>query len=112
MSVGMLDAPRQEAENPRVRRVCGERVQMSQGRAITIRQLAENDLRLAQGIDVSEDGQSLFRYRNGQLIPEPFEWHRPAWDASQWQDKITAWADVLKWDVVIGAFDGATLVGM
>ncbi len=80
--------------------------------AVTTRQLAENDLRLAQGIDVSEDGQSLFRYINGQLTREPREWHRPAWDASEWQDKITAWAQVHKWDVVIGAFDGATLVGM
>ena len=80
--------------------------------AITIRRLSENDLRLAQGIDVSEDGQSRFRYRNGQLTSEPCEWHRPAWDAAQWEDKITKWAQVLRWDEVIGAFDGATLVGM
>ena len=80
--------------------------------AVTIRRLAEHDLRLAQGIDVSEEGQSLFRYINGQLTPEPREWQRPAWDAPQWEDNITAWAQVLRWDVVIGAFDGATLVGM
>ena len=85
---------------------------MSHGRAITIRQLSENDLRLAQGIDVSEDGQGLFRYINGQLTPEPREWHRPAWDASEWERKITTWARVLGWDVVIGAFDGATMAGM
>jgi ribosomal protein S18 acetylase RimI-like enzyme len=85
---------------------------MSHERAITIRRLSENDLRQAQGIDVSEDGQSRFRYRNGELIPEPGEWHRPAWDAAQWEDKITEWAQVLRWDVVIGAFDGATLIGM
>ena len=80
--------------------------------AVTIRRLSEHDLRLAQGIDVSEDGQSLFRYSNGQLTPEPRQWQRPAWDAPQWEDKITTWAQVLRWDVVIGAFDGATLVGM
>ncbi len=85
---------------------------MSHGRAITIRQLSENDLRLAQGIDVSEDGQGVFRYVDGQLTPEPREWHRPAWDASEWERKITTWAQELRWDVVIGAFDGATLVGM
>ena len=85
---------------------------MSHERAITIRRLSENDLRLAQGIDVSEDGQSLVRYINGELTAEPREWHRPAWDAPQWEDKITEWAQVLKWDVVIGAFDGATLIGM
>ncbi len=67
---------------------------------------------MAQGIDVSEDGQSRYRYVNGQLTPEPREWHRPAWDAPQWERKITTWAQVLRWDVVIGAFDGATLVGM
>jgi ribosomal protein S18 acetylase RimI-like enzyme len=80
--------------------------------AITIRRLAEHDLHLAQDIDVSEDGQHLYRYRNGELTPEPREWHRPAWDARQWQEKITAWAEVLQWDVVIGAFDGAPMVGM
>jgi ribosomal protein S18 acetylase RimI-like enzyme len=85
---------------------------MSHQRAITIRRLSENDLHLAQGIDVSEEGQSLYRYFNGELTPEPREWRRPAWDAPQWEDKITAWAQVLRWDVVIGAFDGATLVGM
>lgn len=85
---------------------------MSQERAFSIRRLSENDLRLAQGIDVSEDGQSLYRYINGELTTEPREWHRPAWDARQWEDKITTWAEVLRWDVVIGAFDGATLVGM
>lgn len=85
---------------------------MSHERAITIRRLSENDLHRAQEIDVSEDGQSRFRNINGELIPEPGDWHRPAWDASQWEDKITKWAQVLKWDVVIGAFDGATLIGM
>lgn len=85
---------------------------MSHERAITIRRLSKNDLRLAQGIDVSEDGEGLYRYSNGELTTEPREWHRPAWDAPQWQDKITEWAQVLRWDVVIGAFDGATLIGM
>jgi ribosomal protein S18 acetylase RimI-like enzyme len=80
--------------------------------AITIRRLSADDLHLAQGIDVSEDGQGRFRYRNGELIPVPGAWHRPAWDASEWEDKITAWSQVLQWDVVIGAFAGATLVGM
>lgn len=85
---------------------------MSHEPSITIRRLSENDLHLAQGIDVSEDGQSRIRYINGALTPEPGEWQRPAWDASQWKDKITTWAEVHSWDVVIGAFDGATLVGM
>jgi ribosomal protein S18 acetylase RimI-like enzyme len=85
---------------------------MPHERAITIRQLAEHELRLAQGIDVSEDGQLLYRYRNGELTTEPRAWHRPAWDAAQWEDKLTTWAQVLRWDVVIGAFDGATLVGL
>jgi len=85
---------------------------MSHGRAIAIRRLSEDDLRLAQGIDVSEEGQSLYRHSNGELTTEPREWHRPAWDAPQWEDKITAWARVHRWDVVIGAFDGATLIGM
>jgi hypothetical protein len=44
---------------------------MSHERAFTIRQLAENDLHLAPGIDVSEDGQSLYRYIDGALIPSP-----------------------------------------
>ena len=85
---------------------------MTHGRAITIRRLSEDDLRLARGIDVSEDGQGRFRYIDGELTPEPGAWHRPAWDAREWEDKLTEWADVLGWDVVIGAFDGATLVGM
>ncbi len=85
---------------------------MAHDQAFTIRQLAEHDLRLAQGIDVSEDGHRLYRYRNGELTTEPLEWHRPAWDARQWEDKLTTWAQVLGWDVVLGAFDGATLVGL
>ena len=28
------------------------------------------------------------------------------------EDKITTWAQVHRWDVVIGAFDGATLIGL
>ena len=80
--------------------------------AITIRRLSENDLRRAQEIDVSEDGQSRYRYINGELTAEPRDWHRPAWDAPQWERKITTWDQVLRWDVVIGAFDGATLIGM
>lgn len=85
---------------------------MSQAQAITIRRLAENDLRLAQGIDVSEDSQGRYRYRDGQLTLEPGEWHRPAWDARAWEDNITTWAQVHQWDVVLGAFDGAALIGM
>ena len=85
---------------------------MSRERAFTLRRLAETDLHLASGIDVSEDGRLLYRYRNGELTTERREWHRPAWDAAQWQEKIAGWAQVLRWDVVIGAFDGATLVGM
>lgn len=85
---------------------------MSHERAITIRRLSEHDLRLAQSIDVSEDVAIRYRFRNGELTMEPGEWHRPAWDAAQWQDKISTWAEVLRWDVVIGAFDGATLIGM
>lgn len=85
---------------------------MAHERAITIRRLAADELRLAQGIDVSEDGQSLFRSVDGELTPELRKWHRPAWDAGQWEEKITTWTQVLGWDVVIGAFDDATLIGM
>jgi ribosomal protein S18 acetylase RimI-like enzyme len=85
---------------------------MAQERVFTVRRLSENDLRLAQDIDVSEDGHLLYRYRNGTLTTEPREWHRPAWDAAQWEDKITTWTQVLRWDVVIGAFDGTPMVGM
>jgi ribosomal protein S18 acetylase RimI-like enzyme len=85
---------------------------MTHERAITIRRLAEHDLRLAPAIDVSEEGQRLYRYRNGELTTEPRDWQRPAWDAAQWADKLTTWAQVLKWDVVIGAFAGATMVGL
>src|SRR5215212_11764 len=90
----------------------GGRCTMSHERPIIIRRLSEDDLRLAQGIDVSEDGQGRYRYSNGELTPLPGEWHRPAWDAAEWERKIAAWAQVHGWDVVIGAFDGATLVGM
>jgi GNAT superfamily N-acetyltransferase len=85
---------------------------MSHELEITLRRLSENELRLAQEIDVSEEGDTVFRYLNGQLTTEPREWHRPAWDASQWEDKITTWADAHGMDVVMGAFDGATLIGM
>jgi len=85
---------------------------MSHDHAVTIRRLSEHDVHLAQGIDVSEDGQFLYRYRNGALTTEQRAWHRPAWDAADWEDKLTTWAQVLRWDVVLGAFDGATLVGM
>ena len=57
-------------------------------------------------------GVFSFRYINGELTTEPRKWHRPAWDAPRWERTITTWAQVLRWDVVIGAFDGATLIGM
>jgi ribosomal protein S18 acetylase RimI-like enzyme len=85
---------------------------MSHGRPFTIRQLSENDLRLAQAIDVSEEGQSIFQYINGLLTTEPREWHRPAWDALEWERKITTWAEAHGMDVVMGAFDGKILIGM
>src|SRR3712207_7123775 len=49
---------------------------------------SEDDLRLARGIDVSEDGRGLFRYSDGRLTLEPREWHRPAWDARSEERRV------------------------
>lgn len=79
---------------------------------IVVRQLAHEELRRAQEIDVSESGRIIYRYARGELQAVAEEWHRPKWNAADWEGTLERWAVELKWDVMLGAFVAEALVGM
>jgi ribosomal protein S18 acetylase RimI-like enzyme len=79
---------------------------------IRIRELGPEELTLAQAIDVSEEGTIVFKRADDRLDRVPDEWARSRWDAGEWETSIATWKSHLKWDVVLGAFDGDRLVGM
>ena len=78
---------------------------------IEIRQLNPADLPRVADIDVSEEVSQRHRMIDGQLQIVEDNWQRPRWDAKQWQRNLERWAETLKSDGYLGAFDGAKMVG-
>lgn len=79
---------------------------------IVIRQLDSADLQRLHEIDPSEQITQIYRLVDGQLQPEPHDWTRPRWDATQWQELLATWQETLKPDLWLGAFANEELAGV
>ena len=82
---------------------------------IVIRQMAKEELspgRIAE-IDVSESGGIVYRYADGDINSTSEVWHRPRWDSEKCTNLSEGWfAQSLRGDVILGAFDEDLLVGI
>ena len=78
-----------------------------------IRRLTVDELLLAAGIDVTEDGSIVFEQRGATVHPRQEEWHRPPRAVGRWQESEDRWRGFLPASgVALGAFDGPRLVGI
>ena len=79
---------------------------------IYIRQLENDDLTQVTHIDTSETGTQLYQANGDQLQIIEEDWQRPQWDAETWQRTLARWAETLKSDLYLGAYEGDRLVGL
>jgi ribosomal protein S18 acetylase RimI-like enzyme len=77
-----------------------------------VRPLNRDELAHISEIDVTEDGDLIYRNIDGGLVVESKTWHRPRWDAGECQRRIAEFlVEMDRGDTVLGAFDGDRLVG-
>jgi ribosomal protein S18 acetylase RimI-like enzyme len=76
-------------------------------REITIEEIHQHILE----VDVSEHGELIYLWQNGELITQPLIWDRPPRTAENWQEN---WASVLPLPGVKawGAFEDDVMVGI
>ncbi len=79
---------------------------------LVIRLLEESDFDRLHEIDLSEHITQIYRWVDGQLLPEPHDWQRPRWDQAHWQEQLTEWRTNLHPDVWLGAFVGEQMAGL
>jgi len=79
---------------------------------ITIRQLQAADRTAIPAIDVGEEDSRVYRAIDGQLHVVEDAWQRPRWDVARWQEILAGWDKTLKTDLLLGAYDGAQIVGV
>jgi len=80
---------------------------------MNIRPLQRWELSYITEIDVSEEGDRIYRNVEGRLVAEAESWHRPHWDVEECQRRIAGFtAELDRGDAVLGAFDGDRLVGV
>ncbi len=80
---------------------------------IEIRDMTVDELERLRELDVSEDGYVVLKWTGEEVVAEPDEWHRSRWSSEECSQRIDHLRDRLaKGDTAIGAFDGATLVGL
>jgi GNAT superfamily N-acetyltransferase len=62
-------------------------------------------------VDVSEHGELIYLWQDGELVTQPLVWDRPSRTAETWQEN---WASVLPLPGVKawGAFEGEVMVGI
>jgi GNAT superfamily N-acetyltransferase len=79
---------------------------------IAIREVDGAALAGVVAIDVTESGEERYQFVAGelQLVQQP--WQRPFWDAAAWQQRLTKWAEKLKPDLYLSAFDEEQMVGI
>lgn len=78
-----------------------------------IRQMAQAETCRSGEIDVSEDGDIVYRWIDGRVQATPEAWHRPRWDAEEVKRRIAAYTvEMERGGILLGAFDGDLLVGM
>lgn len=76
-------------------------------REITIEEIHHHILE----VDVSEHGELIYLWQDGELVTQPLVWDRPPRTAETWQEN---WASVLPLPGVKawGAFEGVVMVGI
>jgi ribosomal protein S18 acetylase RimI-like enzyme len=80
---------------------------------LDIHPLDQTELTHIVEVDVTEDGDLIYRNVGGSLVVESKTWHRPRWDAGECQRRITEFAaEMGRGDTVLGAFDDGRLVGV
>lgn len=80
--------------------------------AFAVRQVNWVDLRRANAIDVSERGDVVLAWVDGELVENPYEWERPRWEPELWEQRLAGWWMTLRPDVMVGAFAGEEMVGL
>jgi GNAT superfamily N-acetyltransferase len=82
-------------------------------RVIEIRELAPDELHLASGIDVTEDGWIVLEQDGAEIISRAEEWHRPPRSAERWSEFEAGWSAFIPTSgCALGAFDRDRLVGI
>ncbi|MCB0106821.1 MAG: GNAT family N-acetyltransferase [Caldilineaceae bacterium] len=79
---------------------------------IKIKRLDESDLAGVTSIDVSESGEERYQLVDGELNVVQQPWQRPFWDTDAWPQRLQSWAQKLKPDCYLGAYDGERMVGI
>lgn len=74
--------------------------------------MSSDEVKLIKDIDASESSSVVYYYRNGAIVKEDEEWHRPRWNEATAQGHIHSAISILeKGGAVFGSFDGNLLVG-
>ncbi|MCB0061774.1 MAG: GNAT family N-acetyltransferase [Caldilineaceae bacterium] len=79
---------------------------------VDIRTVEKTALAGVTAIDVSERGDQRYRLVAGQLQLVEQAWERSFWDAEAWPRRLESWAQKLKPDCYLGAYDGEQMVGI
>lgn len=79
---------------------------------IQLRELPTLILDDVTALDVAESGAQRYRVVDGQLQIFEQTWQRPFWDRDHWTQILAKWTTKLKPDCYVGAYAGATLVGL
>ena len=78
-------------------------------RELTLQELNEHIL----DIDVSEHGELIYSWINGEVTPTPVVWNRPRWRTeADWRDSTWLVVEKLPGVKAWGAFDGDSMVGV
>lgn len=81
-------------------------------RVILIRRMSSEEIDRTKGVDATESGSIVYYYRDGEIVKEDEEWHRPRWDDAEARMHLESAASVLERDgAIFGAFDENVLVG-
>ena len=80
---------------------------------ITVRRLGSADIDRLRDIDVSEEGDAVYRVVDGQLLLTPEKWRRPRWSERECARRIARIREQLAaGDIALGACGGDRVVGL
>ena len=79
---------------------------------VEIRELAIEEFDRVIEVDVSERGDIVYYYDEGDIVAQPERWQRPPRSRTEWKTLTDRWQGYLKdGGVFLGAFDGEKLAG-
>lgn len=80
---------------------------------VELRAMTPSELDRMIEVDVSEIGDIVYDYVEGNLVAQSEQWQRPARTQEGWQPLIDRWRGYLsQGGVFLGAFDGEVLAGI